>query len=676
MSPHPNLIATPKPSATELARSRQWLTDHLPPAGQELPFSFVYRGKPGGELLAVWPRTDEVKPLDEGRTQQMRTWRDPETGLEVRCIAVIYADFPVVEWTVYFKNTGNADTPILEQIQAFDVRIEREKEGEFVLHHCRGDFCTPDSYQPFAQVLWHNTSQTFAPVGGRPTNSSFPYFNLQTTPDARHSGGGGLLLAVGWPGQWAVTFQRDAGRGLHIRAGQELTHLYLEPGEEIRTPLIALMFYDPAPSRIAGGDMARAQNLWRRWMLAHNLPRTADGRVPAPVYTSCSGGFFPNLKVSEASEKLFIDALTREGIKLDYWWMDAGWYPCEAWPQVGTWEPDPERFPQGLKAVSDYVHARNTQLIVWFEPERVKPGTWLYENHSEWLLGRDQNTCLLNLGDPVPLAWVIEYVDRFLTEQGIDLYRQDFNMDPLSYWRRNDTPDRQGSTENHYVQGYLAYWDALRARHPGMLIDSCASGGRRNDLETLRRAVPLLRSDYQSFQGDPVTAPGNQGHTYGISSWIPYHGQGVYYNPFLFVYSARSYMTPALAIGADVRKENIEWGLIRRMIAEWRQVADCYLGDYYPLTPYSLDDAMWMAWQFNLPERGTGMVQAFRRAAADAAEQVFRLSGLDPAAEYIVQDLDNDTPRLATGETLMGVGLTVRIMDQPGAAIIRYSRRS
>ena len=73
-------------------------------------------------------------------------------------------------------------------------------------------------------------------------------------------------------------------------------------------------------------------------------------------------------------------------------------------------------------------------------------------------------------------------------------------------------------TENLHVQGYLAYWDALRRRHPGMLIDSCASGGRRNDIETLRRAVPLLRSDYQAFDGNPVYALGNQCQTYGLSS--------------------------------------------------------------------------------------------------------------------------------------------------------------
>ena len=73
-------------------------------------------------------------------------------------------------------------------------------------------------------------------------------------------------------------------------------------------------------------------------------------------------------------------------------------------------------------------------------------------------------------------------------------------------------------------------------------------GGRRNDLETLRRAVPLLRSDYQAFDGNPAYAPGNQGHTYGLSSWIPYYGQGVYFTDRDYVYSVRSYLSPAFGM--------------------------------------------------------------------------------------------------------------------------------
>ena len=78
-----------------------------------------------------------------------------------------------------------------------------------------------------------------------------------------------------------------------------------------------------------------------------------------------------------------------------------------------------------------------------------------------------------------------------------------------------------------------------------MLIDSCASGGRRNDIETLRRAVPLLRSDCIF---EPIA---EQCHTYGISFWMPFNGTG-----FLTVdtYLIRSQMSPEFTLGVDTRR--------------------------------------------------------------------------------------------------------------------------
>lgn len=94
---------------------------------------------------------------------------------------------------------------------------------------------------------------------------------------------------------------------------------------------------------------------------------------------------------------------------------------------------------------------------------------------------------------------------------------------PLTAWRTNDTANRQGITEDFCVQNHLAYWDALRAMNPGLRIDSCASGGRRNDLETMRRAVPLTRSDFE-FAHMPNVVDDNQCQTYGASSWPPLQG--------------------------------------------------------------------------------------------------------------------------------------------------------
>ena len=302
------------------------------------------------------------------------------------------------------------------------------------------------------------------------------------------------------------------------------------------------------------------------------------------------------------------------------------------------------------------------------------PGTWLYQKHPEWLLGQDGGTKLLNLGNPAARAWLTDHVDGLIRDQGIDLYRQDFNMDPLGYWRANDTPDRQGMTENLHVQGYLAYWDELRRRHPGMLIDSCASGGRRNDLETLRRAVPLLRSDYQSFAGDSSYAAGNQGHTLGLSSWIPYYGQGVYYSEDHFAYAVRSYTSPAFGFAVDVRRKDIDWDLYCKLIGQWREVIDCFLGDYYPLTPHNLRDDAWMAWQFNRPEQESGLVQVFRHAESPYVVCSFPLRGLDPKATYEIRDLDKAATTKVAGRELMGAGLRVEMTEKPGAMVLTYRR--
>ncbi len=653
-------IKNPGTGATsgEMKMKSVWVAEHLAKPDSKLPFSFQYGGKPSSALLKNWPVKTETVQQDQYRSQTTRCWTDPETGLEVRCVSVEYSDYPVIEWTVFFRNIGSGKSHIISDIQGLDVQFNQHGDGGYVLNGNKGDWSVAESFEPFQKPLEPNTTTRFSPSGGRPTNGpgGWPYYNLQIP-------GGGVILAIGWPGQWASSFIRDDRDGLRIMAGQELTNLWLKPGEEIRTPLMVFDFWK-------GTDVDRAQNLWRRWMTEHNLPRTADKKPPVPMYIYCSGGFFPGLCVSEASEKQFIDSLAKQNIKIDYWWMDAGWYPCDGnWGRTGTWEPDKTRFPNGIKAVSDYVHAAGMKLILWMEPERVGDNqSWLALNHPEWLLGGT----LLNMGNTEATNWLTNHVDSLITGQGIDLYRQDYNIDPLNYWNANDPADRQGLTENLYVQGYLKYWDQLRHRHPGMLIDACASGGRRNDLETMRRAVPLLRSDYQAFDGDIGLAIGNQGHTYGLSSWLPFYGQGVYQNDGHMPYYVRSHMSPSFGICVDVRKPGINWDEYRRLADQWRKVADCMLGDYYPLTPYSLQPDQWIAWQFCRPAEGDGMVQVFRRDDCQETAKTFFLKNLKSDARYEIINFDAEGKTTVSGKELMGKGLPVVITEKPGSALISF----
>jgi alpha-galactosidase len=95
-------------------------------------------------------------------------------------------------------------------------------------------------------------------------------------------------------------------------------------------------------------------------------------------------------------------------------------------------------------------------------------------------------------------------------------------------------------------------------------------------------------------------------------------------------------------------------------------------GDYYPLTPYSRAINQWIAWQFNRPEQGDGVVQTFRRKDCAEAAQTYRLRGLDPAAMYEVTNFDVNGSTTMSGQDLMEKGLTVEIKDRPGAAVIVY----
>ncbi|MBI4586449.1 MAG: alpha-galactosidase [Planctomycetes bacterium] len=631
----------------------------------EPPFSFIYDGKPSAELLKTWELKRRSARIDPQRTEHALLWTDSRTGLSVRCVGIEYHDFPAVEWTLYFKNAGAADTPILENIQALDLQLDRGSGGEFLLHHHVGSPANGNDYGPLETPLGRRAAKRLGGAGGRPTNSDWSYFNIEW-------GAEGLIAAVGWPGQWAAELALDDGRGLHLCAGQELTRFKLLPGEEVRGPLMALQFWK--------GDWIRAQNIWRRWMMAHSMPKPG-GSLPPPQLLASSGRQYDEMiKANEENQILFIDRYLAEGLKLDYWWMDAGWYVHGGggWPRVGTWEVDASRFPRGLRAVSDHAHQRGLKILVWFEPERVAAETWLAKNHPEWILGGSKGG-LLNLGDPAVRQWLTEHVDSLLTGQGIDLYRQDFNIDPLGHWRGNDAPDRQGITEIKHVAGYLAYWDELIRRHPGMLIDSCASGGRRNDLETMRRAVPLWRSDYA------YEAIGHQCMTYGISLWLPFHGTGTvaarnapYYGSGLTPvepYAFWSNACPSLGCGFDMREKELDYAALRRLFDQWRRLSPNYYGDFYPLTPWSRDDKAWMAWQFDRPEAGEGMVQVFRRHNSFYESARFKLRGLEASARYLVANIDEpEAKQEVAGSELLDRGLPVSAPGQPAAVILTYQK--
>ena len=617
------------------------------------PFSFELDGKSSSTFLSSWQVEREQHRLDPQRTAYSFRYRDPSSSLEVRGQAVVYNDFPTAEWTLYFKNLSSSASGMLTNIRPIDTEFERGNEARVIVHHSKGSMAQATDFAPSADSLALGGAQHFASRGGRPSDGDMPYFNLAWL----HRG---IIAAVGWPGQWDLTVSREHPEGVRMAGGQSATHFRLNPGEEVRTPLIVVQFWS--------GDWIAGQNVWRRWMMEHNLPRPA-GQLPPPQIAAASAHFTVEMQeANEANQKKYLMEMLDRGVPIDHWWMDAGWYPYQKnWSHVGTWEVDPTRFPHGLRPITDLGHEHGVKSILWFEPERVTAGSWLATHHPEWLIGPAGKDQLLFLGNKDAWNWLVNHISTIIKDQGIDVYRQDFNFEPLPRWQSNDKPDRQGISEIEHVEGYLAYFDELRRRFPNLMIDTCASGGRRLDLETLRRAVPLWRSDY------PYGAVPMQMQTYGLTLWVPYFGTSA---GSLDPYTFRSEITPAIGVGPDPKVEGDLLKLQLKLIAQWRQVSKFYFGDFFPLTEYGDDQTAWMAWQWGATDGKAGMVQAFRRESSPFTSATFRLRNLDASATYTVEDLDSDETVRISGRDLLEKGLPVTLSKTPAAALLRYEKVS
>ncbi|MBN1817494.1 MAG: GH36 C-terminal domain-containing protein, partial [Sedimentisphaerales bacterium] len=125
--------------------------------------------------------------------------------------------------------------------------------------------------------------------------------------------------------------------------------------------------------------------------------------------------------------------------------------------------------------------------------------------------------------------------------------------------------------------------------------------------------------------------------------------------------------------GYDLRRMDLDYGLLRKLTDQWRKINACYYGDFYPVLPYSLNEDNWIAWQFHHPDRNEGFVQAFRRQNSSETARTLRLSGLNPDLRYTVTDFDKEKSSVIDGRTLLEKGLSVDIPAKPGAVVILYS---
>ena len=619
-----------------------------------LPFAFTYGGRDysgfSTEFFTLKERTVEKNGEREVVTSRLGF----DGIIEITVRLTHYFSHGVTEWTVWFENASDTDSEMIENART----VLSFEGGEPILKGILGDHV--NQYRPYSVDLTSEVA-SFTSDYGRATHVNFPYFNLEY-------GDGGAMLAIGWAGTWKAEFSFDGEKTVYTASSVNGLHTRLKRGERIRTALFVV-----APYTVR--DESYAANFWRSWFVEHNLPKadsTGADMTPFSTCCLCSDTGLPNSdgSISERYDtwRPSLEKMIEEDAKVDFRWFDAGWYirpdltsaqpyvpGYDWWDSIGTWVLDPVKWPEGsFRESTDFARDNGMKTLVWFEPERVTDPENLAKNFGynlDWAIRvPGERTISNNIGDKDCFNWTVDRICKMLRDNRVEMYREDNNCSAAPLWKHLDAAEgegREGITECKFIMGHYDMWDKIiecTLSYGGCgFVDSCASGGGRNDLESMRRGVPLLRSD-----SDRTSTALRLSMTWGFNKWIPFCGAnskeklsqlaptGVS-DPYVF----RASYLPILNVDSQfVQDPDQDFGVLRSGLKEWKRVSPYLLKDFYTLTPWHAEKEKdgFCAFLYFDPEEEKGVLLAFCQEECEGRELTL---DLPLEGEYLFTDEDS-----------------------------------
>lgn len=508
-----------------------------------------------------------------------------------------------------------------------DLRVHSFGGGVMEIHYPPANFSEteaivhpsqryPEDWEPAYRISSRN---------GRSSDANLP---IAIVEDKEHTGG--LYLSIIWSGDWYMSFFKRKNGDYHIAGGMMFLDLLMEPGETVELPKILIGAY--------AGDFDAGCNAVRRYIYDTCIRRfPEDQRIP-PVSFDHWFTYAANIN-EELMMKL---AGGIEGLGLEYFVMDAGWYYNESKDvfdfSMGTGNytrVDEKKFPRGLKPLYDRVKSGGFKGGLWFEPERAAPNSIIARDFPEAMLKTDRrgdfihasHYYLVDLGNPKVVEYTKNYLKYYFEELGLRWIRWDFNINPRHYWAEADRPGRRGEKELAHIHALYDLLEWVNREYPQVLIEGCASGGNRIDLGTMRHSPVFWCSD--------------QAHNSHIDRWQLAAGNRILPGIIL----NRS-LTPLLPQGEDIPDLYFQehfggsfaindpvhcWTEETRRrcikhIGVYKKLREFICRDYYQLLPLPAKIEDPGAWEFIDPETQRGFFQIFR---AEGEETItVRLKGL------------------------------------------------
>jgi len=501
-----------------------------------------------------------------------------------------------------------------------------------------------------------------------------PWFAIDRNGSDDQDNGDVWFGGLAWSGNWQISVEQDQVQQLRITGGPNSFDFgyRLAANADFQTP----NFYAGYSHQGIGG----ASRLMHRFELASLLPHAPAPKLRPVLYNSWEATEF---NVNEAGQVALAEQAASIGV--ERFVIDDGWFGQRNSDRagLGDWYVNPNKFPHGLKPLIDKVHALGMDFGLWVEPEMVNPDSDLYRKHPDWVLnfsGRPRtegrNQLVLNLARKDVRAYVFSFLDKLLSENDIAFLKWDYNRNWSEPGWPAAAPDAQKNVYVDAIRNLYSILDELRARHPGVEIESCSGGGSRVDLGIMRYTDEMWPSD-NTDAFDRLSI--QDGFTYPYApgvmmAWVTDSPTWVNQRNLSLEYRFLSAMQGSLGIGADLTHWHPEdFAVAKRMVDEYKQIRQTIQrGSLYRLISPQNGSEQSVTESVSQDRR-----QAVTFAFLHSSQKLYPfpriyLRGLDPDVRYTVHALagrlSDGQPSEASGAYWMQHGVDVELRGDFQAA--------
>jgi len=626
----------------------------FPDGNRDLELKYVSHAIDGDKLSIV------MKDISREVYVTLYYQPDAETGILRR-------------WAVIENRTSEPFT--IEQVSAATWNLPRGTD--YRLRYLSGRWAAEDTVNEQMVEPGKTTLESRRGTTGHQNN---PWFAIDKLSTAGAETGGVWFGALGWSGSWQITIERDQLQQVRISGGPNSFDFgyRLQKGEKFETPI----FYGGYSSEGIGG----ASRLLHRLEMDTLVPNAPHEKLRPVLYNSWEATGF---NVDEPGQVALAEKAASIGV--ERFVMDDGWFGQrkDDHAGLGDWYVNPQKFPHGLKPLIDKVHSLHMDFGLWVEPEMVNPDSDLYRKHPDWVLnftGRPRtegrNQLVLNLARPDVRAYVLGFLDKLLTENDIAFLKWDYNRNWSEPGWPAVAPEDQKNVYVDFTNNYYSILADLRAKHPGVEIESCSGGGGRVDLGVIRYVDEFWTSD-NTDAFDRLTI--QNGFTYAYApgvmmAWVTDSPTWVNNRTLSLEYRFLSSMQGSLGIGANLNKWTPEdFATATKMVAQYKSIRELVQrGSLYRLITPEHDSEQSVTESVSR-DKSQAVVFAFLHSSGELYPYPrLYLRGLDANASYTLTALDGKvaetTPAAASGAYWMEHGVDVLLRGDFQAAALKLDR--